>query len=127
MRPLRREAVRVPRAARFASVSRRVGVRTSRTEAVALHPSIMREMSISQRVRVVLARLQATGHERPVTWDQIRRELPDENEADLRAAIQQLIDARLAQVRGDGWATRPPPTGTDATLARANASRLHPR
>lgn len=127
MRPLRREAVRVPRADRFASVSRRFGVRTSGTQAVVGHRAIMREMSISQRVRVVLARLQATGHERPVTWDQIRRELPEENEADLRSAIQQLIDARIAQVRGDGWATRPPPTATDATLARANASRLHAR
>lgn len=84
------------------------------------------QTSLSQQVRIAVARIQATQHDRPVSLARLAREIPHES-LEIEAALRELEQLRIVHQVGDGWLTRPPPVPMDATHARADASRLHLR
>lgn len=80
-----------------------------------------------QRVRIALTILQARGSDRPVHLLDLEREIPELSRAEIQGALDSLRASLLVQEVRGGWLARPPPVGTDATHARAQASRVFRR
>lgn len=84
-------------------------------------------MSITQRVRIVLALAQAGENGRPVSFERLAAEAEAVGLArhQVEIALPQLAREGLAQEIGRGWILRPAPLSPGVCLEAAARVRLH--